>query len=249
VERKLGDDDFDEIVLYMRSFANRYQQKQTRKHTRNTFRDVAEKGYVTGNKIYGYNNVGPTGKKKRVPNEEEATIVREIWKRYANGEGFKSIAYDLNERGVPSPRPRKKPVGWEPSSIRSILTNRTYTGTAVYGRSRKAYGREMPKAKRETLKKMQLPVHDESEWITHKIEPLVDAKTAAAVQSKFDERKQEKKGKKRQPRNVRYLLSGILTCPCGAGFEAIKSGSWNSPNKTVYMCSARRRKEPSACSN
>src|SRR5207244_9328823 len=43
---------------------------------------------------------------------------------------------------------------------------------------------------------------------------------------------------------------GLLICPCGARFEAIKGGNWLGPSGVgVYVCAARRRKGPSVCTN
>jgi len=47
----------------------------------------------------------------------------------------------------------------------------------------------------------------------------------------------------------RYLLSGLLRCPCGANFEAQNAphGKWHKGG--VYVCSAHRRKGPAICAN
>src|SRR4030095_7330362 len=47
---------------------------------------------------------------------------------------------------------------------------------------------------------------------------------------------------------AKYLLSGLLVCPCGARFEALKGGNWTYKG-AVYVCAARRRKGPSVCNN
>jgi hypothetical protein len=53
-----------------------------------------------------------------------------------------------------------------------------------------------------------------------------------------------------RPPSGRYLLSGCMTCPRGARFEADQGRHWLGPRTVgVYVCAARRRKEPSVCTN
>ena len=54
--------------------------------------------------------------------------------------------HDEAQGGYPAPRPQRgRPRGWAPSSVRDTLTRPLYRGTIVYGRSAKAYGRELAK--------------------------------------------------------------------------------------------------------
>ena len=56
----------------------------------------ARAGHVTGGKVFGYDNVRLNGHVERRINADEAAVVRDIYQRYANGEGFKQIAHALN---------------------------------------------------------------------------------------------------------------------------------------------------------
>ena len=69
--------------------------------------------------------------------EAEAKVIREIFRRFAAGEGPRAIARALNERGVPGPRGRP----WGDTTIRGqakkgtgILNNELYRGRQVWGR-------------------------------------------------------------------------------------------------------------------
>src|SRR5262245_11932454 len=71
--------------------------------------------------------------------EAEAEVVREIFRRFAKGEGPRSIARGLNERRVPGPYGRP----WGDTTIRGhskkgtgILNNTTYIGRPTWGRQR-----------------------------------------------------------------------------------------------------------------
>ena len=100
-------------------FAQQYRD-QVRKHTRDSHRRKAEQGFVTGGRVFGYDNKQVTkGQTIRVINETEAAVVRDIFARYATGDGAYSIAAALNRVGVPSPRAQQgRPNGWSVSTIR-----------------------------------------------------------------------------------------------------------------------------------
>ena len=69
---------------------------------------------------------GPNGTPEIVP--EEAEIVRGIYKSFLDGETPGSIARLLTARGVPSPGGKGK---WHQTTVRSILQNEKYYGSAL----------------------------------------------------------------------------------------------------------------------
>ena len=60
--------------------------------------------------------------------EEEAKIIREIYRRFLEGETVRAIADYLTGQGIPTPRGKDK---WSVSTIMSILTNEKYKGDAL----------------------------------------------------------------------------------------------------------------------
>ena len=60
--------------------------------------------------------------------EEEAVIVREIYKLFLEGKTIRYIADHLTRRGIPTPRGK---AIWSVSSVRSILSNEKYKGDAI----------------------------------------------------------------------------------------------------------------------
>ncbi len=66
-------------------------------------------------------------------NEEEAKVVKEIFERYANGEGLRLICYSLNERGI-KPRRAKH---WSTSTLSCMLRNPIYKGEIIWGRTKR----------------------------------------------------------------------------------------------------------------
>jgi site-specific DNA recombinase len=60
--------------------------------------------------------------------EHEAAIVRQMFERFHAGDSLRSIAEWLNDTGVPA----RNGKPWNPSSVRTILTNPRYCGRAIY---------------------------------------------------------------------------------------------------------------------
>ncbi len=61
-------------------------------------------------------------------NEKEADIIRMIYGLFLAGKSVNGIAADLTDMKIPTPRGNTR---WNPSTVRSILTNEKYTGDAI----------------------------------------------------------------------------------------------------------------------
>ena len=121
---------------------------------------------------------------------DEATAgnVRLIYKLFLEGKGYTSIAKYLNEQGIMSPLMYLKSLGyqqnvktngvWTKTTVKSILTNQAYIGSAVHG-----------KVVIEKYNNIPLHATDPSEWVivenTH--EPLVDKETFEKAQERVKE--------------------------------------------------------------
>jgi site-specific DNA recombinase len=87
-----------------------------------------------GHRIYGYNYVKktPTAPATLAINEEQASIVRQIFEMFASGDfGIITIARFLEERRIPTKMGRPQ---WDRGQIKFILKNETYTGTRYFNR-------------------------------------------------------------------------------------------------------------------
>lgn len=203
----------------------------------------AQQGHVTGGKVFGYDNVQANGHVERCINAVEADVVRAIYQRYADGEGFKQIAHGLNAQKVPSPRPQRgRPAGWEPSTVRAVLRRDLYRGLIVYNKTKK----RLDDGSRRGCQRKK----PESEWV--KIDApqlrLISAELAVQVEARLEGRRhaylRTTNGRLLgRPVEGKRLLSGFLVCACGARFEAVKS--WQGQH--TYVCSARRRKGLAVC--
>lgn len=183
--------------------------------------------------------------------------MREIYARFADGQGARSIALALNRQGVPSPRAQQeRPSGWSASTIRAVLERPLYRGEIVYGRSAKAYGRELRRVNRDTTREKGQVRSEETTWIRRPAEDLriIDADLAARVDARRTDRRARymaslaNAGRVPERAHGKYLLSGgMLLCPTCGGHEARK-WQWKGNPGEIYICATRRRK-PGICKN
>ena len=86
--------------------------------------------HIGASALYGYRK-DPDRKGGLLPDPEAAEIVREIFRRYADGWGKTAIVRDLNRRGVPCPSAYKRlhglPCGGKTGEIWREATNRLLT--------------------------------------------------------------------------------------------------------------------------
>ena len=233
------------------SVANYMDEQEVEKiihRTRRGQREVVEQEFNPGGRAYGYSSepVRTSGKRRWrivvVPGQAE--VVREIFQRYAAGEGMKSIAEGLNARGTASPgstwrRKQRRCRGWLGSTVRAILLNERYTGKLIWNRTSWT---KVPFTSRRI--KVERP---RSEWVIRDMPALaiVSQDTWQRVQARFAEpsrRKQAKASKVRRGRPPRYLLSGLMVCDrCGAKMIIESRGR--------YACSSRTNGGSSLCDN
>lgn len=105
-------------------------------------------GYFIGSMPpYGYDK-DPNNKGKLIINDDEAKVVKEVFKLYLEGNGKSKIARMLNERGIPNPSHSKLQRGikiglsrrncghlWRYYTISNILENEVYIGNLVQART------------------------------------------------------------------------------------------------------------------
>ena len=219
-DKQLDLDSFEgEINTFVQVWGAQKYRDSNRKHTRSAMRENAKKGWIMGGTLFGYDNVRVDGYVERRIKEQEAVVVREIYERYARGEGYRVIAWSLNANGVPAPTPKQRGalVGWAPSTVRCALMQSLYRGEYIYGKTKKAYGRELGKSLTATREKGQIRQPEEV-WIKTPMPELriIEEPLAAAVDARRAERgtRYRRSHPGALPRG-RYLLSGFLLCPCG----------------------------------
>lgn len=125
------EEDFDDTAagrFALRSMmnVNQFYSENMAEDIRRGLRDNALNGKITNGQLpYGYKK-GPDG--KYAIDEARAEVVREIFRRIAAGEKQRSIADDLNARGIRTSRGN----AWGKCSFHSMLANERYTGVYLY---------------------------------------------------------------------------------------------------------------------
>ena len=216
-------------------------------------------GKSAGGLSYGYkvpqDEVGNPRKGELAINEEEALIVRRIFREYTEGKSPLKIATSLNDDGIPAPRNgRGKGGAWKQNTINGnrdrgtgILNNELYIGRRVWNRL--SYRKDPA-----TGRRLSRP-NPKSEWEISEVPDLriIDEVLWEAVKSRQDSL-QKKRGKReahdrnglsasQSLRRRKYLLSGLLRCgSCGGNMTVAGSGSAKR-----YYCANAKEKGPSIC--
>jgi site-specific DNA recombinase len=193
----------------------------------------ARAGYNAGGSCYGYRNkwVVEGNVKKRTEyeiDEQQAQVVREIFRMYSEGEGLRGICRALNLRGVPSPQAGKRGTGsWSPTVVRPILRRERYHGVLIYGVTKKTYrGGTKVRVKRAPHEVLRVDRPD------LKIVPD-DLWERVAERFRRNSRKPWRAATGRKPK---HLLSSLARCSqCGGPIHA-RSGKVGQLATKVYMC-------------
>ena len=189
-------------------------------------REAAARGYyLAGRAPFGYNRVKvKDGNREHTTLEIDATtaaVVKEMFDLSLRGHGLKDICMELNGRGVTNRGKR-----WYKSSVRYVLGNEIYTGTAIWGRTSK--GERKPE-----------PVRAENAWPA-----IVSREVFQQVQNALETRAPSRQ----KPAVVgsTYLLSGLLRCGvCGRNYvgQAAKGGRHH-----YYICGTLYNHGAGTCS-
>lgn len=179
--------------------------------------------------------------------EPAAEVVREIFKLYNEGWGYKKIANHLTEKHIPTPRMcekiRKEAMGeeyhkkvrpeWSIITISEILANDFYIGTLRQG-----------KYKRKRINGSEEKVHETDHIVfENNHEPIIDFRTYAAAQEQL---------KKRSTSNYRgvkkydNVYSGYLFCgDCGSPMFAMSRAEL----APAYTCGTYHRRGTKGCTS
>ena len=141
--------------------------------------------------------------------EDQAEIVRRVFRMYAEGASYKKVAHALNTEGIRSPGGST----WDTSGVRTLLLNENYLGHRVWNQTRRnkkvQRGTKAPKPRREWVitKNSHLDIVDQDLW-------------DAAQDRRNRMRRHVKKGKGwYNTGHAPHLLSGLLRCEkCGGNY-------------------------------
>ncbi|AUX43692.1 uncharacterized protein SOCE26_051440 [Sorangium cellulosum] len=237
---------FDKLLINVRNFASELEREKISQRTHEHLLTKARRGLNVGGRVYGYNNMEVKNGDQRVRveyriNEEQSEIIREIFRRYAQGEGLRTIVKDFNARRVPPPRAGKRGTGsWSTSAIWSMLRRERYRGILIWNTCEKTY-------KGGTKVRIR---RDPSEWVRTEAPDLriIDDELWFAAQAQM-RRVVRSEGTKKGGRPPRHLLSGFARCSqCGGPITVTNGKSSYEPIK-VYACSYSRDRGKTVCAN
>ena len=120
--------DSSEFMLTMLSAIAQEESSNTSKRVKFGKKQNAENGRVP-NLVYGYDKI-PGDYFHLNVNEKEATVVRDIFRRYLEDQGETTIAVELNRSGLKT----KRGCNWSQNAVARILSNEIYIGKVVNGK-------------------------------------------------------------------------------------------------------------------
>ena len=160
--------------------------------------------------------------------EEEAKIIRMIYRMFLDGGNYSSIARELIKQGIPTPAKRKF---WRDATIRSILTNEKYKGDAIL---QKTFTVDFL-TKKKKVNEGEVPKY----YVENSHPAIIRPEVFNMVQHEIDQRKR-KVGYKTNS----HIFSGKIVCGECGGFYGPKL--WHSTSKykkTVWQCNRKFHNE------
>jgi site-specific DNA recombinase len=179
--------------------------------TRGRLRAIQNNRGLVGPITFGYRAL-PDGSWE--VNEEEAEVVRLIYKMLIEGGTTFTVAEWLTTHHIP---PIKEARGralslWRPSTIGKLIRRTTYRGTYYYNTTRTIRNRDG---------KIRRAPRPESEWVSAQVPPIVSEEVWYAAQAALERNKSRKK----KDTEYYYLLRRILRCDvCGLAYIGNASG-------------------------
>jgi site-specific DNA recombinase len=220
-------DDTSKLLASLEGWRDESERKKTATRVRDAAKTRFERGYVVGGRIYGYRNERLHSVKsaaRLVINQEQAQVVRRLFRLAADGLGLSRLAQQLNAEGVPGPqrlsdvevewlRVEGKPVPvnqWSISGVREILHRDLYRGVVTFGKVRRTGPKSRVKVPKEQWQRRTdetLRIVDQDLWAA--------AHAQIAATGRAFLRAADGSGRMVGHADAivnRYLLSGLLAC-------------------------------------
>lgn len=171
--------------------------------------------------------------------EEEAKVVKRIYREYLSGSSFRDIKNGLERDGIKTGG--KKNV-WHVSTVQGILSNEKYMGDALLQKTITTDFIEKTRIKNDG----SVPQY----YVKDSQPAIIPKDIFTEVQEEMARRANMFSGeedKKRRVYSSKYALSSICTCgKCGDLYRRI---AWNNRGKksTVWRCVTRLQNGPKVC--
>ena len=193
-------DDVDTLLdsstdfVALKNLMNDFYAKETSKNVKKTKNRKRKNDgfYYISQAPFGYKKIDVKGNLEIV--EDQAKLIRRIYKEFKEGKGTYQIAQMLNREGILTPGLQMKlPVAvknetpitkiWDCTQVRRILQNPVYIGTVVQNKTRKiSY---------KSKKKINTP-KDEYLYMENHHQPIIDLETWYIVQKIFEDKEDQR---------------------------------------------------------
>jgi site-specific DNA recombinase len=245
------------LLLQMQGMIAEYERAKILERTRRGRRFAARQGKVSAlaHAPYGYRYVPKHERGGEACYEvllEESQRVQAMFTWVGvEGSSLAEVSRRLHEQGIPTPTGQ---ACWDRATIRGILVNPAYQGTAKYGKTRLFPRKSEPRAKRGAAAtprsdKIALPTTPaEQEEIA--VPALVSAELFQAVAERLEENRRRYRAQKK---GTEFLLSGLLVCArCGSAYCGRRHRAKSTGGYLYYRCIGTdryRRHGERICSN
>jgi site-specific DNA recombinase len=229
------------LLLQMQGMIAEYERAKILERTRRGRRFAARQGKVSVmiRAPYGYRYVSKRegdGESRYDIVLDEARWVREIfaWVGF-EGLSLSKVVRRLAEQGVPTVT--GKPL-WDTATIRGILINPAYIGTAKFGKTRiePRDPRRRPKYGDPAIPRKAgvcRPTPPE-EHVSIPVPALVNPELFAAVGERLEENARRNR---ERLAGAKFLLSGLLVChSCGRSYNGRQGPKKDTPRYFYYRC-------------
>lgn len=171
----------------------------------------------------GYDH-GPKKDDPPVVNQEQAAIVRRIYRDFMTGKTVGAIARELTADGIPSPSGKPK---WSASTINSMLQNEKYRGSALL---QKCFTTDFLTKKRK-VNEGEVPQY----YIENSHEAIIDPLEWDAVQDEIKRRKAIGRAY-----SSKSIFGAKLKCGDCGGWFGVKT--WHSTDRyrtSIWQCNCK----------
>lgn len=217
-----------ELMLTVLSSVAQQEVHNTSEHVKKGLKMKMQRGELVGFQgCIGY-DYHPEDKSITI-NEEEAEIVRYIYRRYLDGMGCTVIARECTTLGF---KTKSGATKWHESCIRGILRNEKYAGDILLGKTFTVDP--------ITKKRLRNFGEEDKYYLENHHEAIVSKEDFMAVQQILDKRETPRRivdGKRQEKMSRQYAFSCMVKCGyCGGSFTRRHWHKGESYDKVMWQC-------------
>lgn len=237
LDRPVSEDPHDQLVLQIRGAVAEYERSLIAERMRRGRQTKLKAGLLLPWTVapYGYilDAEQPRDPSRVRVNEVEAAVVQQIFAWYTDPEqrlSLYAIAKQLSEAGLPTPTGQPR---WNVASVRGILKNPAYTGTAYANRTRDVPARQRKSALLPIGPGLSQRPTPKEVWIPIPVPAIIEQDMFDQAQARLTLNKQLAR---RHNTEHDYLLRGLVSC---GQCKLSCFGRTCSPDYGYYVCLGR----------